>query len=510
MKNFFNNKKFKHGSVATVLTIFFIVLIVAVNFVATALSERFPLKIDVTDLGLYSFEEQTKEYLKDLDKDVKVTLISSTGDTIQLDDYYQSMYYQYYGVDFNAALNTAGAALESFVSQSGRISYSVVDIDEDPAFVSQFQTKHPSETLQNGQVLVECGDNLQIVSYVDMIYIDTENTTSTGAARVALKTEKMMLSAIMAVTADDVVSVMFTTGHNETTTTKLQSLLNENTYEVGTINLGTQEIEEDVDVIVINSPLADFTLEEIKKLDTFLENGGKNGKNVVFFGSATQGDIPMLKSFLNDWGIVVHDGAVVETDKNRIYDQYGYSYYLDYTEEDINSKYINRTTRIITGYAVALSTAFEAEDARETMVLLTVPETASLYPLDMTQEEALKWTPETAEQKGPFSAAILGTKRRFENNQPLESHVVAFSSAYIVSDTYLSYSAFDNSNYILDIFAKITGHEQSLDILSKEITIIQTGMTSSETMAYMIAFVVVLPLLLVAGGLVMWLLRRNK
>ena len=510
MKNFFNNKKFKHGSVATVLTIFFIVLIVAVNFVATALSERFPLKIDVTDLGLYSFGEQTKEYLSELDKDVKVTLISATGDSIQLDDYNQSMLYQYYGVDFNASLKTAGAALESFISQSGRISYSVVDIDEDPAFVSQFQAKHPSETLQNGQILVECGDNLQIVSYVDMVYVDTQNTTSTGAARVALKTEKMMLSAIMAVTADDVVSVMFTTGHNETTTTKLQSLLNENTYEVGTINLGTQEIDEDVDVIVINSPLADFSLDEIKKLDSFLENGGKYDKNVMFFGSATQGDLPMLKSFLNDWGIVVSDGAVIETDKNRMYDQLGYSYYLDYTDADINEKYKNRSTRVVTGYAVALSTAFEAEDARETKVLLTVPETASLYPLNMTEEEALKWTPETAEQKGPFSAAILGTKRRFENNEPLESHVVAFSSAYLVSDSYLSMSSFDNSNYILDVFAKITGHEQSLDILSKEITLINTGMTASQTMAYMIAFVVVLPLLLVAGGLVMWLLRRNK
>ena len=510
MKNFFNNKKFKHGSVATVLTIVFVVLVIAINFVATALSERFPLKIDVTDLGLYSFGEQTKEYLKDLDKEVEVTLISSTGDSIQVDDYNQSMFYQYYGVDFNASLQTAGAALESFVSQSDNISYSVVDIDEDPAFASQFQKRHPSETLQNGQILVECGDNLQIVSYVDMIYVDTQNTTSTGAARVALKTEKMMLSAIMAVTADDVVGVMFTTGHNETTTIKLQSLLNENTYEVGTINLGTEEISEDTDVIVINSPLADFTLEEIKKLDSFLENGGKYDKNVMFFGSATQGDIPMLKSFLKDWGIVVNDGVVIETDKNRVYDQIGYSYYLDYADEILGEKYKNRTTRLINAYGVALSTAFEAEDARETSVLLTVPQTAVLYPLNLTEEEALKWTPETAEEKGPFSAGILGTKRRFENNEPLESHVAAFSSAYLVSDTFLSTSAYDNSSYILDVFAHLTGHEQSLDILSKEITLIQTGMTASETTGYMIAFVIVLPLLLVAGGLVMWLLRRNR
>ncbi len=510
MKNFFNNKKFKHGSVATILTVLFVVLVVAVNFIATALSERFPLKIDVTNLGLYSFGEETKEYLNNLEKDVSITLISSTGDSIQVDDYYQSMYYQYYGVDFNASLITAGAALESFASQSDKITYSVVDIDEDPAFAAQFQKEHPSETIQNGQILVQCGKKLQIVSYVDMIYIDTDSTTSTGAARVALKTERLMLSAVMAVTADNVPKVLFTTGHNETETVKLQSLLNENTYEVGAINLGTEEIPEDADVIVINSPLADFTLDEIKKLDTFLENNGKNGKNVMFFGSVTQGEIPLLKSFLNDWGIIVENGAVLETDKNRVYDQYGYVYHLDYADEVYGEKYKDRTTRLVTGYALGLSTSFETQDARETSVILTVPQTAVLYPLDMTEEQAKDWTSDKAEKKGPFSAGIIGTKRYFENNEPLESHVVAFSSAYLVSDTFLSTSAYDNSGYILDIFAGLTGHEESLDILSKEITVNQTAMTAGEIGVYRIIFVFVLPLSLVAGGFIMWLRRRNK
>ncbi len=510
MKNFFNNKKFKHGSIATVLTILFIVLVVALNFVATALSERFPLKIDVTDLGLYSFGEETKEYLSELDKEVSVTLISPTGNIIQRNDYYQTMYYQYYGVDYNSALMTAGAALESFTAQSSKITYSVVDIDQDPAFVSQFQKLHPSETLQYGQILVQCGQKLQIVQYEDMVYIDTDNTTFTGAARVALKTEKLMLSAVMAVTADNIPKVMFTTGHNETQTVRLQSLLSENTYEVGTINLGTEEIDEDTDVIVINSPIADFTLDEIKKLDAFLDNNGDYEKEVFFFGSVTQGDIPVLKSFLKDWGIEILDGAVIETDSSRRYDQYGYAYYLDYADETYGEKYKNRSTRLVTGYALALKTAFETQDARETSVLLTVPETAVLYPLDMTEEEVKEWTSENAEQKGPFDAGILGTKRRFEGNNPIESHVVAFSSAYLVSDTYLGASAYDNSNYILDIFAGLTGHDESLNILAKEITVTQTGMTASDVNLYMSIFVIVLPLILVAGGFIMWFRRRNK
>ena len=261
--NILNSKKFKHGSVATVLTVLFIVLIVAVNFVATALAERFPLKIDVTDEGLYTLSEGTLDYLSSLEDEVEITVISSMGEVLQLDSYYQDMYYQYYGVDINASLQKAGAALESFVAQSPKMSLKVVDIDADPAFKAQFSKDHPAETLQEGQILVECGNKLQIVPYVDMVFVDTSTTNSQGLPRVALKTEKLMISAVMAVTAQNVPKVMFTTGHNETATTRFQSLLNENTYQVGSINLGTEEIDDDVTFIVINAPENDFTLEEI-------------------------------------------------------------------------------------------------------------------------------------------------------------------------------------------------------------------------------------------------------
>ncbi len=511
MKNVFNNKKFKYGSVATILTVVFVVLVIAVNFIFTALSERFPFKWDVTDLGIYSFGEETKDYLDDLNKDVQVTLISSTGENIQVNDYYQSYYYQNYGVDFNSALITAGSALKAFTEQSDKISYSVVDIDQDPAFVSKFQKEHPSETLQQGQILVQCDGKLQIVSYIDMIYIDSEMKTANGSARMALKTERMMLSAVMAVTADNVPKVLFTTGHNEASAGKLQSLLGENTYEVGTINLGTEEIPEDTTMIIINSPLADFTLGEVKKLDTFLENGGNYGKNVVFFGSVTQGDIPNLESLLKDWGILINKSAVIETNANRVYDQYGYAYYLDYADEVYGEKYQNRTTKTWTAYAIALDTAFDSVDTRSTSVILTVPETAVLMPLDLTEEEGKTWTPQTAETKGPFDAGIIGTKRRYDsNNDALESHVTAFSSSYMVSDTYLGASSFDNSSYILDVFAGLTGKEESLDILSKEISTKATAMTAGTVYAYMIVFVIVLPLLMVALGIFVWIRRRNK
>jgi hypothetical protein len=92
----------------------------------------------------------------------------------------------------------------------------------------------------------------------------------------------------------------------------------------------------------------------------------------------------------------------------------------------------------------------------------------------------------------------------------LESHVAAFSSIALVYDTYLGASAYDNSNYILDVFSGLCDKEESISVLTKEITAVMTTMTSSTQSVYMVIFLIIVPVLVVIGGIVMWILRRNK
>ena len=175
----------------------------------------------------------------------------------------------------------------------------------------------------------------------------------------------------------------------------------------------------------------------------------------------------MLESFLNDWGISTQAGVVIETDKKRVYDNYGYTYYLDYADEVYGEKYKNRTTKTITSFGKPLKALFSEVDTRSTSVLLTIPETAALQPLDLDEALQSSWKPENAEVKGPFDAGIIGTKRRYDNdNLALESHVAAFSSIALVYDTYLGASAYDNSNYILDVFSGLCDKEESISVFS--------------------------------------------
>ena len=77
MKNPFNVRKLKYGGLATAFTAIFIVLIVLLNWGATVLVEKNPLRIDVTDDALYSFSDETVEYLAELEQDIKISVLAS-------------------------------------------------------------------------------------------------------------------------------------------------------------------------------------------------------------------------------------------------------------------------------------------------------------------------------------------------------------------------------------------------------------------------------------------------
>ena len=52
-KNIFNSRRFKHGSLATAMTVGFVAAVVLVNVIVGLLVERFPMNIDLTDNQIF-------------------------------------------------------------------------------------------------------------------------------------------------------------------------------------------------------------------------------------------------------------------------------------------------------------------------------------------------------------------------------------------------------------------------------------------------------------------------
>ena len=72
IKKLLQNKKFKHGSLATAITAIFIAIIVVVNIVVALLIDRFDWKIDLTANQIYQVTDQTEEYLKNYNEKVTI------------------------------------------------------------------------------------------------------------------------------------------------------------------------------------------------------------------------------------------------------------------------------------------------------------------------------------------------------------------------------------------------------------------------------------------------------
>ena len=65
--SFWKTKKFKHSGFAVGITVIVIVVVVLFNFLMSALSERYPMSIDMTQDKAFEISQETLDYLAGLD-----------------------------------------------------------------------------------------------------------------------------------------------------------------------------------------------------------------------------------------------------------------------------------------------------------------------------------------------------------------------------------------------------------------------------------------------------------
>ena len=86
----------------------------------------------------------------------------------------------------------------------------------------------------------------------------------------------------MTVTDPNPVYVTILTGRSELTQlTYFQTLLTANGYNVNTVDITSEDIPADTDVVVIPAPKTDYLEEDIKKVSDFLNNDGNLGKQLL-------------------------------------------------------------------------------------------------------------------------------------------------------------------------------------------------------------------------------------
>ena len=489
----FNWNKFKRGGMATALSVVFIAIVVALNLLVSALTDRFPsLDIDLTAQKVNSLSDQALEIAKNVDREVTIYLIGTQ------EGYEQNQIYSSY-VQRGMQYSQVSSLVKRLVEANPLISMEYVDPDTNPEFISQYE----SDSLATGKVLVE-SDLRHTVLTVDDLFIINQETGST----INSKVDSALAGALELVNMDTVPVMSIITGHGEMLSTSNMAAfvdnMEQNNFQVEEVDILTQEIPENTQVLMIATPTTDFSTEEIDKIRAYLDDETRD-QQVTLLVSAypSQGELPNLAAFLEEWGVQVGTGVVAETDSNyAAYDARGVL--VTASPLVLTS---NTYSRLLSYYSAPITLTFEENNGISTTPLWTTQASAYVITADMTEEDAAN--PETGEQV----VASLSSKDVEVNGETYARNVVVFGSSDLFTDNFMGTSAFEDSTYMNDLLLDLTDTDASavVTVEEEEVETMQLDVSASTgTVSLLgILFTGGIPVVILLVGLGIYLKRRH-
>lgn len=479
-----NNRKFKYGGMSTLVTVLFVVAIMILNLIVAVAVERIPASVDLTSDNIYQLSDETIEYLETVDEAVDIIVCypedGLTGTT--------------YGMQIVEIIN-------NYAKYNDNISVRWTDLTTEPTLVSQYS----DYSVTTYSIIVESEKRTKVVSLNDCLVSVTDSDT--GETTYESEAEIVMSAALLYVTEDSVMSVAVLTGHSDTDISGLTTMLEDNNYEITEVNITTEELTSDYDMVAIYAPTTDYTSEEVAKLDAFLDNDSTFGKMVIYVASYAQPDLPMLESFLEDWGITVGDGTLAETTASNVYDNAGYIFSADISADETYAVELRDSSLpYLLPYAVPLTATWDYSGNRATLTYADVPDSAIIIPTTIPDD----FTVDDAESGADCSGIIVGSRTQYDGTTPYVSYVVAFASDGIFASTYSTSSSLNNNEYSIAIINELAGKESDLDIAAVTFDAEALTVTQAQYQVITILFMIIIPVLTILLGIFVWIRRRNK
>lgn len=513
---FYKKTTFKYSSLSTVLIAVFLALVVAFNILATAVAERFTMDIDLTTTGDYTISEENQKVIKAIDKPVQI-IFTTTEEYYTDGSFYQSLYSR--GITDPTGgkyLKQTVELLKNYKKLNSNISIEFVDAST-PAF-DEYREQFAAyiNSIMYGDLIVYCKetDKHKFLSVSDLYTTDSSSSYYTSTSSISgSNVETSVTSALDFVTSETDEIVTIVTGYNSADTSEIKTLLEDNNYQIKTIDtLLKNDIPAETDVLLLAAPTIDFTPDEVKKVDTFLENGGKHGKNLLYFASSSQLSTPNLDELLLDWGIKMDYGTVFETDENYALSSNGLNtaMMIELAENDaVNDIAADYASAEFVGSSMRpMSVTFEENSKYHTYEILKTTKNTTVMPKGASND----WRPNSDAVKKSNSAIILSvyaTGDKESNGDEVRSSVCAISGVECVAwSSY--YTRLKTNNLIIDTLNyMVNKDENSYTFVNKEIKTSTFAVTETQTNVIKVIFWVV-PVAIIAVGIVVYYRRKSR
>ena len=273
-----------NGTKTLILVLIIVAIFITINVVMHNL-ELTPL--DFSQEQLYTLTDETKERVKDIDKDVHIYFIGYTDESSDVD------------------------LAKQFNKANERIVAEAVNIENRPDLAE----KYGIETGTSG-IIVECGENSKVLTASDLVTYDMSTYETISIA------EEKLTSAITSVTADTIPKIYFLEGYSDFTLTSnmyyFSMYLQNEINEIDTLNiLSTGKVPDDCNTLVITTPNKDFDDVTTNAILDYINSG----RNILWLNAAITEDeeMPNVNKILAEYGINPFQvGIIRETDPSKM------------------------------------------------------------------------------------------------------------------------------------------------------------------------------------------------
>ncbi len=458
------------------LTAVVVAIVVVVNLIFGQLPEKYR-SIDVSNSKIYEITDTSREFLKDLDTEVKFTVLAVQEET-------------------DERIRTF---LSKYASLSKHIKVEWIDPVLHPSALQDYDASENS-------IIVSCEetDRTTAVTFDQIVVVDYSSYYYTGSiSENEFDGEGQLTSAVNYVTSEEEKQIYRTAGHGESTLpANITELMDKNNYTVSEWNLlMNQDIPEDCDLLLMNAPANDLTEEERDAVLSYLAEGGKM---MLLLGETNATELPNLAAVMKEYGMEAADGYIA--DPQRCYQ--GNAFYIFpmlSLSGDMAKGMASEMVLLINAHGLNLT-----DPARDT-ISTTSFMTTSNSGAAVTEETQTDGTytlgavaTETVSGNGDESAEDGGNT----DAQTKETRLTVISSANMIdSQLTETFTTLENTTLFMNA---VTANFDGVENLSIEPKSLAVQYNTIQHVGLLSLFAIFgIPLVILAGGFTVWFKRRK-
>lgn len=520
----------KNGSFSLAVTAIVLAIIVVINLIIGQLPSKL-LNLDLSETGIFSVSDTSKDLLKDLNKDVTVEVVAETG--------------------------SVDSRIEKFISIYGDLSSHIKVSYVDPILHPEILTQYG---ISANSVVVSCeetGKN-QVISFSDII-VSQQNYYG-YSTETEFDGEGQLTSAVAAVTSDNDKKIYLLRGHGESAISQdLGELLTKNSMTTANLNLlETASVPDDCDLLLINNPTSDLGADEYTELHNYLYQGG----NVLLLRGVTDTELTNFNELMEDYGLTMVNSYIGDRECYYQRAQSAFYFFPLITSNDIN---VATSSNILVG-AVAGMTASENTPSDVTLTtLLTTSNSAfregnsseseqfilaasaqKSAPTDTEAEsesgseaetgasvenetteassEVVSTEAESTSESATESATevetesstledvltdiSVGTTHGWLDTPSADSKLTVISASTMIDSSLIgNFTGIENLNEFVNIVSSYFDDVQNVSIPAKSLSVTYNTVTGSSI--WNALFIIIIPIFSIVAGLVVWIRRRK-